>query len=489
MALRIQTNVSSLNALTNLDTTDRLQSRTLERLATGLRINRASDDPSGFVASEKLNAQVKSLDQAIENSLNASNLIGTAEASLHEVSNLLVGVRESIIFALNSNSSEQIAAEQDSVDNAIAAIDRIAQTTRFADRKLLDGTSSIRTASSLGSGIRGIQVDSAQFAGVSAITLSLDLTAVASRAGDVFSSGATGVAFRSATAATTLRVTGAKGTVDVSLASGTGSAGFGSAINAFTGMTGVYASAGELFSVDFGSDQTVSVEVVSGSFTAGAATTINNATGVLLDAGVDAAATLNGAGVFADGNDIRIVSKFFTGNISLNDAATTSSNLTFKIQKSGLVFQLNTEDDVTNRVRIGISNTSAATLGSNTRTIPSQGGGTLTVQGFLSRLKSGDTNDLTTDSENALRIVDEAINQVTGTRAFFGAFQKQTLESNIASLTIASEDLSASLSDIRDLDFAKETSELTRTRILFQAGTSVLAQANQLPQAVLSLLR
>ena len=140
-------------------------------------------------------------------------------------------------------------------------------------------------------------------------------------------------------------------------------------------------------------------------------------------------------------------------------------------------------------MRIGISNTSAATLGSNTRTIPSQGGGTLTVQGFLSRLKSGDTNDLTTDSENALRIVDEAINQVTGTRAFFGAFQKQTLESNIASLTIASEDLSASLSDIRDLDFAKETSELTRTRILFQAGTSVLAQANQLPQAVLSLLR
>ena len=112
-----------------------------------------------------------------------------------------------------------------------------------------------------------------------------------------------------------------------------------------------------------------------------------------------------------------------------------------------------------------------------------------TIDGYLSSLKSGGTNDLSTDAENALRIVDSAIEQVTDTRAYLGAFQKQTIESNISSLTVAQENLSASLSDIRDLDFAKETAELTRTQILFQAGTSVLAQANQLPQAVLALLR
>ena len=124
MAIRINSNIASVTALNNLSKTDALQQTTLERLSTGLRINTASDDPSGFVVSEQLRAQVSSLDQAIENSQNASNLLGTAEAALNEVNNLLIGIRDSIIFALNSNSPDQVAAEQDAVDNAISAIDR-----------------------------------------------------------------------------------------------------------------------------------------------------------------------------------------------------------------------------------------------------------------------------------------------------------------------------------------------------------------------------
>ena len=254
MALRINTNIASLRALQNLQTTDLQQRSTLEKLSTGFRINRASDDPSGFVISERLRAQVTSLNQAVENSQNASNLIGTAEAALKEVSNFLLQVRESIVFALNTNSTEQISAEQDAVDNALATIDRIAQTTRFAETKLLNGAAAINATSSVGSGIRDLAVNNAQFDGVSAATLSVSLAAVASRAGDIFaSSDATGEGFRSATANTVLRVSGTVGTQDISIASGAGSVAFQSSINAFTGNTGVYASAGTLYSVEFGS--------------------------------------------------------------------------------------------------------------------------------------------------------------------------------------------------------------------------------------------
>ncbi len=490
MALRINTNSTAISALNSLSQTDKLQAKTLERLSTGLRINRASDDPSGFVVSEKLRAQVSSIEQAVENSQNASNLIGTAEAALNEVNNLLIQVRDSIVFSLNSNSDEQVAAEQDAVDNAIATIDRIAQTTRFANRKLLDGSSEISTASSFGSGVRGISVQNAQFAGVSSVSLSVEVQSVASRAGDVFASGASALAFRSATANSVLRLTGTKGTVDVSLASGAGSAAFGSAVNAFTGVTGVYASAGKLYSVDFGSDETVSVEVVSGSFNIGGGdTSYTTSSAKVSDSGTDASARINGVLAAANGNELNFNSDFFTGTITLVDGASSSSATGFKLQKSGLSFQLNTENDVSSRERIGIRNISSSTLGVTSRTLPGQGAQTITIDGFLSTIKAGGSNDLSTDAENALRIVDKAIDQVTDTRAYLGAFQKQTIESNISSLTIAQENLSASLSDIRDLDFAKETAELTRTQILFQAGTSVLAQANQLPQAVLALLR
>lgn len=491
MALRINTNIASLRALQNLQQTDISQRRTLEHLSTGFRINRASDDPSGFVISERLRAQVTSLNQAVENSQNASNLIGTAEAALREVNNLLVQIRESIVFALNSNSAEQIAAEQDAVDNALISIDRIAQTTRFADRKLLDGTSAIETASTLGSGIRDMVVRNAQFDANSSITLSVDLRSVASRAGDVFlSSDGTAEGFRSALSDTVIRITGSKGTQDISLSSGATSTSFRSAVNAFTGNTGIYASGGRLYSVDYGSGETISVQVLSGSFNIGAgAKTLGKTSGVLTDNGVDADATINGAAASAKGNRIRVVSSFFTGDITLRDDVSTGSNLKMKLKKSGLVFQLNTSSEVTNRARVGIRGISASTLGVESRTIPGQGSANVTIEGFLSTIKSGGANDLAKNPANALRIIDISIDQVSQIRAFLGAFQKQTLEANIASLSVASENLASSLSDIKDLDFAAETAEFTRAQILFQAGTSVLAQANQIPQAVLQLLQ
>ena len=143
MGLRINTNISQITALRNLGITDGHQSKVLEQLSTGLRINRAGDDPSGLVISEVLRSQVSSLKQAVENSENAGHMISTTEAALNEINALLVDMRASAIFALNTGGStpEEIAAEQDSVDYAISAIKRIADTSRYGSTSLLNGAS------------------------------------------------------------------------------------------------------------------------------------------------------------------------------------------------------------------------------------------------------------------------------------------------------------------------------------------------------------
>jgi hypothetical protein len=143
VGLRINTNIPALTALRKLQFANADLTRSMQRLSTGLRINTASDDPSGLVVSEQLRAQIRSLAQASDNAANASSLLQTGEAALSEISTLLVQLRESGIYAMNTGgaSAEQIAAEQNSVDQVLEAIDRIASTTRFATRNLFNGTS------------------------------------------------------------------------------------------------------------------------------------------------------------------------------------------------------------------------------------------------------------------------------------------------------------------------------------------------------------
>ncbi len=490
MGLRINTNVPALTALRTLSANDRNLQGNLERLSTGLRINSAADDPSGLVISEQLRAQVGSMRQALENSQHASNLIGTAEAAMNEVSDLLVQIRESVVFALNSggNDDSQIDAEQDSIDNAIKSIDRIAQTTQFANRKLLDGSSGINVTSQAGA-ITNLDLQNIAFDGASVQQYTVGVTVVASQAA-LFS----GASFAATSGGTTIiRLTGSEGTQDISIASGFGVTSFDDAVNIFTSDTGVFASGGVLYSVEFGSSESVSVEVVTGTLIlgAGGAANISATSGVQTDSGANAQGFINGAAFDADGNDIRIVSDVLTGNISLADG-TAAGAYTFTVSDSGLTFQLNKDEGVQDREQVGISSIHSSFLGSRARTINSLstggGTGTITVGGFLSSLVSGGSSDLDSDPRNALRIVDLAIDEVTKRRAHLGAFQSQTIDRNINALSIAVENLAASESSIRDLDFAQETSDFTKNQILYQSGISVLAQSNLISQSVLSLL-
>ncbi len=184
---------------------------------------------------------------------------------------------------------------------------------------------------------------------------------------------------------------------------------------------------------------------------------------------------------------------FLDVKFNLDRSETVGSLRSFRVRESGLFFQLNTQPLPTDGIRVGIDSVNAAALGierEDDRIAVAQGAtaGT-TLGGFLTELRTGAPSDLTNDPSNAARVVDAARNKVDGIRGYLGALQAQTIEPNIDSLGVAIENLQASESSIRDLDFAEETSTCTRNQILFQAGTAVLLSANLILQTVLTLLR
>ncbi len=481
MGLRINTNIPSVRALRNTGVSDQMLQRSLERLSTGLRINRAADDPAGLVISEQLRAQISSLEQATENAQNASNLLNTAEAALNEVNALLIQLRESAIYALNTGgaSNEQISAEQDSVDQTLEAIDRIAATTRFATRNLLNGESqfNIRSQASQITDLRPISVTFDQRA--SETTFSLLVTQNASQATMPMVGSSTTLA--ASGGSVTLRVTGNAGTEDITIPSGATVTAFADAVNILRGATGIYASGGQLFSDEFGSEAIIRIEKVGGggTWTGGNLSSTGQFTD---DFGVDVDATLNGVGVRSVGNTISIVSNVFTGTIQMEELSGTGT-FNFTIRNSGLLFQLSNNPSPTDQAVIGLPSVYTNVLG---RTATTTGG--VTNFGFLSTLSSGSANDLFQDPGNAVKIIDSAIDQITSSRAYIGAFVNDNIEPAIRDLAVHIENLSASESTLRDLDFAAETAELSRQQVLYQAGLSVIAQANALPQGVIQLL-
>ncbi len=241
-------------------------------------------------------------------------------------------------------------------------------------------------------------------------------------------------------------------------------------INLVSDATGITATANsttlELRSSDYGRDSLVDLRVISqeagGNFGDGARAV-----------GTDVQATINGRAANSKGNNISLNTATLDLQISL--AADQTQTSTFSITGGGALFQLGADVVSNQQARIGLQSVSAARLGG--------------VAGKLFELGSGESASLTNDPNKAARIVTEAIDQVTSLRGRLGAFQATTLESNQVSLSDTVANLQEAESSIRDADFAKEAARLTRAQILVQSGTTVLQQANQNPQSVLSLLR
>src|SRR5882762_2331392 len=162
---RINTNVSALTAQRGLAKSQRQLSDTLQRLSSGLKINRGADDPAGLIASEGLRSEIAGLGQAIDNSSRASNVISTAEGALSEVASLLLNVKNLVVEAANSGalSPEEIQANQLQVDSAVQSITRISNTTTFAGLNLLNGSLDYLTSGVNTSQIKSLSIAQANF--------------------------------------------------------------------------------------------------------------------------------------------------------------------------------------------------------------------------------------------------------------------------------------------------------------------------------------
>ena len=318
MSLKINHNIESMVAHRNLLMNDRALSKSLERLASGQKVNRAADDPAALVISEHMRAQVSGMHQAIKNNEIAISLVQTAEGSMNEISNLLVGLRQRAISAANVGASDHamIEANQAEIENALASIDRLVTTTQFGHYKLLDGTNASRTE----------------------------------------------VKFRTD-------------------------------------------SDGEFVLDDDDNKIIESKSVVEGL-------------------------------------------RFHVGPNADHQASVSIRNM--HTNQLGRVSEGQNRSNFASLADIDVRNEQGA--------------------------------------QDALAIIDQALTEVATVRGEVGAFQSQTLETNLTSLQIASENMTAAESTLRDTDMAQELATFTRNQIMSQSATAQLAQANALPQNVLRLL-
>ncbi len=475
---RINTNVPSLTAQRSLQRSQTGLSDTLQRLSTGLRINRGADDPSGLIASEGLRSEITGIDQAIGNSQRASNVIATTEGALNEVASLLLNVKSMVIEAANTGalSKEEIAANQLQVDSAIESITRISNTTTFAGLRLLDGSLDYVTSGVQNTQISSLRISQANFGGADALPVDVTVITSAKPAELRFNDAGIGGA------PITLEVRGPEGTDTQTFAASASSDDIYNAINNLTDVTGVEArfvngtdtSSGIAFvSTTYGSNSFVSVSALGTTPFNTQDTGGNSSTRAT---GQDVVATINGALTTGDGLNVSLNTQGLDLDLTL-DKSFGVGTTSFAITSGGSLFQLGTKVSSNQQVNIGIQSVAASRLGN------------LDV-GFLNSVSSGGTASLTTEAGPAAasKILEVAIKQVAVMRGRLGAFEKNTLDTNVNSLNIAMENVTSSESKIRDADFAKETADLTRNQILTQAGTSVLATANSSPQSVLSLL-
>jgi flagellin len=474
---RINTNVGAIVANTNLAKSQKSLNQSLQRLSSGMRINSGADDPAGLIASETLRSEIQGISTAIDNSTRASNVITTADGALSEVSNLLVSIKGLVVQAANTGglSPDEIEANQLQVDSAIASITRISNSTSFAGLKLLDGSLDYITSGVTTSALHDVHIHNAAFGTASTIPVVVNVLASARTASLRFQASAI-------TKSVTLEIAGRVGVQVLSFTSGTKASAIAFAINRVSDSTGVAAnvtsatnaSSGITFStLGYGSREFVSVNVLGDASTF--PTTNSTGASQLRAVGQDAIASINGTQAIGEGLNLSLNTAGLSLDMTL-DAAFGLGTKSFTITGGGAVFQLGGAVQSNQQVNIGIGSVSASRLGS-------------ALDGYLTDIVTGGSASLAKNPARASKIIDDAINQVAIMRGRLGAFEKNTLQTNINSLQVALENVTASESSIRDTDFASETSALTRNQILVQAGTSVLAQANSTPQSVLSLLK
>ena len=366
MALRIANNVSALNAQRNLNKSQNMLQSSLERLSSGLRINKAADDAAGLSISQSFRADIASFKQASKNASQAVAVLQTAEGGMDQIHNMLTRLKELATQAASDNVEGNRTDINSEATQLISEIDRIANSTEYSGVSLLDGYGAKGSTSSLGYGdVYDVDVSNASKGTIAAASISYNATAN-----------------------------------ELTLASG-----------------------GVSETQSIAADSTVTFSQFDISFK------------------TTAAASADAIGASVAGNNIVI---------------TTSG--------TGGTFQLGAKDDTNNQLSFTIDGVTKSDL-------------SLTSVALTSR----------TGAQSAMTTIDTAIDTVSTARAKIGANQNR-LSYASANLATSIENATAAESVIRDADVANEMTQFTKSQILQQAGTAMLAQANALPQAALSLL-
>lgn len=470
---RINTNVSSLIASRVLNTQTDALTRSLERLSTGVKINRGADDPAGLIASESLRGEKAAIQAAISNAGRAANVLSVAEAGLQEISSLLLSL-EDLVDRTSSQaglSKDEVRANQLEIDSILSTINRIAGSTSFNGEKLLDGSLGYTTSGINSSNLAAARIASARIPDNGSTAVVVQVTQSAQTAQLLFAGA--GLA---ASNNVTLEVGGIHGTEVFSFAGSAAASAIAFAINQTRDLTGVSATASatgiRFNSTNYGSDAFITVRAISGTFTVSGGSSADR------DEGRDAGVLINGVVANTRGLDASVNSSALGVNLTLSSTFGTALGTTsFYIKGGGAGFAIAPSLELSGRESLGIDAVTPGNLGNS-------------VAGFLSSLGTGQTNQLSAGNfAQSQRIIRASIDQVSSLRGRLGAFQRNTLESTVSALGVALENTTAAESAIRDTDFAEETSRLTRAQILVQSATQILQLANAAPQSVLSLLR
>jgi flagellin len=486
MALVINTNVMSLNAQRNLSTSGSALATSLQRLSSGLRINSAKDDAAGLAISARMTTQINGLNQAARNANDGISLAQTTEGALQEVTNNLQRIRELAVQSANaSNSDSDRKALDQEVQLRLEEIQRIASQTAFNGRKVLDGTfgsAQFQIGANVGETINvnlSTSMKTSAIGTLASVTGSVNLNASAvfassspaagtltsidaAGAGDSYTLTVDGVQVYSETAAGagTAFVT----TAEIEGASGLANAATKAALTA-KGISWTGTGATLQFWKADGSAFDVT-ESLGGGATGGYA-------GFDADAAADSTAPTNT--VSAGSLTVQI-----GGATAVEVGGVYASKQAF-MDKLNSIGGLYAEVDATSG-KLKLTSQQAITLtgANNVGLTPAK----TDVSGSLTTVNVKDV----TGANDAIQRIDSALTAVSDLRSTLGAVQNR-FQSTINSLQGVSENLSASRSRILDTDFAAETAELTRSQILQQAGTAMVAQANSIPQNVLSLLQ
>jgi len=474
MGLIINTNIASLNAQRNLTFSTAKLNKSFERLASGKRINNAGDDAAGLAISERFTSQIRGLGQAIRNSNDAVSLVQVTEGALQESTSILQRIRElAVQGASDVNTEADRESLQAEIDQLKDELKRIGDTTTFNGQKLLDGSFTdkfFHVGQNFRETVR-VRVRDArsEILGRWAVFTGAPVSTNALAAGSLFLNGVT------------VRSTRPEDdTVSTSFATGSAIA-KAAAINDSTSFTGVSAYANPAVRA--------SVANIAGGV-------LDQSNNVVING-----RTITGINVSADDANDQLVNAInaefdFTGVLATRDPsgriqleATDGRNIELSFTGNGGVIS-------------GLSPTNASSVTTGTVTLNSEdqytaSGANEAFIGFANNQLIGVNNaqavnsiDITTreGANLAMLIVDRAIGQVSSDRAQLGAVQNR-LDSTISNLSTTVENANAARSRILDADFAMETASLSRNQVLQQAGTSILAQANQQPQQVLSLLQ